>query len=183
MKKPYSDPKICTGGVDVSRWSTLSEKDKKQALAKRWYVYFSFRNPKTGKLKRQTPISKVANQYKTMQDRLAELRVLQRNLLYHLERGASPYGDNTELARKIFPSATTKQKSQHPPYPGKNATNTAGVAVHYSQPEATKSATTFTNGPSTISLLLPPTVYQQSALQGSKSPVNKANSLGRRIFF
>jgi len=40
VKKNYSTPKVYTANGD---------------LKKRWYVYFSFRNPKTGKLKRITP--------------------------------------------------------------------------------------------------------------------------------
>ena len=40
IKKNYSTPKIYDANGDLS---------------KRWYVYFSFRNPETGKLKRVTP--------------------------------------------------------------------------------------------------------------------------------
>ncbi|NJX16846.1 hypothetical protein [Tamlana crocina] len=40
-KRRFSQPKIYTGNNDLS---------------KRWYVYFSFRDPETGRLKRQTPI-------------------------------------------------------------------------------------------------------------------------------
>ncbi len=36
-----------------------------------------------------------------MRDRLSELKILQRNLLYLLNKGASPYKDNSELAEKI----------------------------------------------------------------------------------
>ena len=47
MKKPFSEPKIYTGGIDTSKWSALSENEKQKALAKRWYVYFSYRHPET----------------------------------------------------------------------------------------------------------------------------------------
>jgi hypothetical protein len=33
----YSEPKIFTGGVDITAWSKLSLKEKKEALAKKWY--------------------------------------------------------------------------------------------------------------------------------------------------
>ncbi len=53
MKPNYSEPKIYTGGVDITRWSKLTPTQRKRALQKSWYVYYSFRNPATGKLKRQ----------------------------------------------------------------------------------------------------------------------------------
>ena len=42
MKKEYLTPKIYDANGD---------------LTKRWYVYFSFRNPQTGKLERQANIT------------------------------------------------------------------------------------------------------------------------------
>jgi hypothetical protein len=64
MKLDYSEPKIFTGGTDINSWSKLSNREKKEALSKRWYVYYSFRNPKTGKLARQTNIKAGANNLK-----------------------------------------------------------------------------------------------------------------------
>lgn len=49
----FSSPKIYTAKGDLS---------------KRWYVYFSFRNPKTGKLERQTNIKGDANKYLTKKE-------------------------------------------------------------------------------------------------------------------
>ena len=40
MKLNYSQPKIYTGGVDVSRWSKLTKQEREKALSKDWYVYF-----------------------------------------------------------------------------------------------------------------------------------------------
>ena len=40
LKRNFSNPKIYSAGCD---------------LKKRWYVYFSFRDPKSGRLKRVTP--------------------------------------------------------------------------------------------------------------------------------
>ena len=40
VKKNYSIPKIYIAGGD---------------LKKRWYIYFSYKDPKTGKMKRVTP--------------------------------------------------------------------------------------------------------------------------------
>ena len=97
MKLKYSEPKIYTGGVDIHQWSKLSATAKKAALDKDWYVYFSFRDPETGILKRQTNIKAGANSYKEMKKRIAHLRTIQRNLFLLLEAGFDPYGDNTEL--------------------------------------------------------------------------------------
>ena len=51
-KKNFSTPKIYDANGDLS---------------KRWYVYFSFRNPDTGLLAKQTPIYGNANTFKTKQ--------------------------------------------------------------------------------------------------------------------
>ena len=65
MKLNYSEPKIYKGGVDISSWSRLTSAEKKKALSKDWFVYFSFRDPKTGKLKKQSFIKAGANKLKT----------------------------------------------------------------------------------------------------------------------
>ena len=64
MKLNFSDPKIYTGGVAISKWSKLTSKEKNEALEKPWYVYFSFRHPKTGKLEKQFFIKARANKLK-----------------------------------------------------------------------------------------------------------------------
>lgn len=51
IMKKYSEPKIYNANGDLS---------------KRWYVYYSFRNPKTGKLTRQTPIYAEVNRFSTL---------------------------------------------------------------------------------------------------------------------
>ena len=51
MKLNFSEPKIFTGGVEISKWSTLSKTEKENALKKDWYIYYSYRDPQTGKLK------------------------------------------------------------------------------------------------------------------------------------
>ena len=52
MIQPYSEPKISTGGVNITEWKNLTKKQQSEALSKDWFVYFSFRNPETGKLKK-----------------------------------------------------------------------------------------------------------------------------------
>jgi integrase len=102
MKSNYSGPYIYTGNVDIKAWSTLSKLAKEEALSKEWYVYYSFRNPKTGKLVRQTNIKTGVNSLKTKQERFAKLATIQDNLLFLLKRGFNPYADNSILEEKTF---------------------------------------------------------------------------------
>ena len=81
LKKDYSEPKIYTAKGD---------------LTKRWYVYFSFRDPVTNKLKRQTPFYGNANTFRTKEDRIAVLRIYKRVISKYLRMGFSPYEDNTK---------------------------------------------------------------------------------------
>ncbi|WP_157961205.1 tyrosine-type recombinase/integrase [Lutibacter citreus] len=85
MKKKYSNPKIYDANGDLS---------------KRWYVYFSYRNPETGKLKRITPFYGDANKYKTKSDRMFVLAVYKHKIQELLRRGYDPFEDNTELFQK-----------------------------------------------------------------------------------
>ena len=86
LKHNFSDPKIYTAKGD---------------LTKRWYVYFSFRNPKTGKLKRVTPFYGCANSYRTKVERMEVLVVYRRVLLKLLKQGYNPFEDNTALFEKL----------------------------------------------------------------------------------
>ena len=80
MKKNYSNPKLYTASGDLS---------------KRWYVYFSYRNPKTGSLKRVTPFYGEAHKYKTKEDRLFVLATYRKKILELLKQGYNPFEDNT----------------------------------------------------------------------------------------
>lgn len=102
MKLNFSEPKIFTGGVAISQWSSLSKVEQENALKKDWYIYYSFRNPKTGKLERQPNIKAGANKFKTKKERLEVLKTLQRNLQLLLERGFNPYEDNSEKKEQLF---------------------------------------------------------------------------------
>jgi hypothetical protein len=85
MKKNFSSPKLYTAGGDLS---------------KRWYVYFSYRNPKTGRLKRVTPFYGEAHKYKTKEDRLFVLSAYRKKILELLKKGYNPFENNTELYEK-----------------------------------------------------------------------------------
>ena len=95
MNQPYSEPKIFTGGVSITQWKDLSSAEKKLALSKEWFVYYSYRDPESGKLKRQSHIKAGANRHKNMRARLSVLKTLQLNLGLLLENGFNPYEDNT----------------------------------------------------------------------------------------
>ena len=82
IKRQFSKPKIYIANGD---------------LTKRWYVYFSFRNPQTGKMDRMKNIYGIANSYKTKEQRLQVLTAYRINLLKLLKLGFSPFKDNSEL--------------------------------------------------------------------------------------
>ncbi|MFL0354620.1 site-specific integrase [Xanthomarina sp. GH4-25] len=86
-KKTFSPPKIYLANGDLNR---------------RWYVYFSFRNPKTGKLERQKNIYGIANKLRTKTDRLNILNHYKKSLHRLLKEGYDPYKDNLDrfLANK-----------------------------------------------------------------------------------
>ncbi len=85
-KKNFSEPKIYDANGD---------------LAKRWYVYFSYRNPKTGLLEKQTPVYGGANNFKTKQERYEVLNAYRKSLKKLLEDGLSPYEDNEKAMEQI----------------------------------------------------------------------------------
>lgn len=84
-KKQYSEPKSYTANGDIN---------------KRWYVYFSFRNPKTNKLERQTPIYAGVNEFKNYKDRIRAIEILRRKVLDILDAGFNPYDGNEVLSEE-----------------------------------------------------------------------------------
>lgn len=102
MKSNYSGPYIYTGNVDIKTWSKLSKSAQEEALSKEWYVYYSFRNPITGKLVRQTNIKTGVNSLKTKQERYEKLATIKDNLLFLLKTGFNPYADNSILEEKTL---------------------------------------------------------------------------------
>lgn len=97
-KQLFSTPKIYTANGD---------------LKKRWYVYFSFRNPETGKLKRITPFYGNPNTYKTKEERLQVLSVYRKTLLKLLKQGYNQYNDNTVLFNKVKGKSLNSEKPKN----------------------------------------------------------------------
>ena len=75
---------------------------KKEALSKDWFVYYSYRNSKTLKLQRQPYIKAGVNKLKTKRERIAFLRTMQKALLELLQAGFNPYQDNSALEEELF---------------------------------------------------------------------------------
>ena len=93
LKKQFSNPKIYSAKGDLS---------------KRWYVYFSYRNPSTGKLTRQTPFYGNVNTFKTKEERMLALSIYRMTILKFLKQGYSPYEDNTALHKEQAPSSSVE---------------------------------------------------------------------------
>lgn len=106
-KTKFSSPKIFDGDGDLS---------------KRWYVYFSYRDPNTGKLKRMKNIYGKVNRYKTKEERYGILNVYKKRLHKLLREGYDPFEDNTEFHKgktgKDSKDAPKKQTQQNKPSEG-----------------------------------------------------------------
>ncbi len=90
-KKKFSEPKIYTGGVDITLWNELSKEEQNNAISKDWYIYYKFLDDTTGKLKRMPNIKGGCNRFKTKKERIAILTKLRDALEYLLEKGLNPY--------------------------------------------------------------------------------------------
>ncbi|WP_281239016.1 tyrosine-type recombinase/integrase [Flavobacterium praedii] len=79
-KSQYTAPKIYDANGDIS---------------KRWYVYYSFRNPVTDKLERQTPIYAGVNRFNTLRERKHAIKILAKAVENILESGFNPYDEDS----------------------------------------------------------------------------------------
>jgi len=134
--KQFSEPKIYTGKDDLS---------------KRWYVYFSYRNPLTGKLERQPPIYGEANKLKTKTDRLAYLSTIKKVLHRMLKQGYSPFEDaqvtDTRLLEQTEKESTKRQAGKRVTSQRQNYTVKEAMEFALSQKKpnwSKKTASTFT---------------------------------------
>lgn len=71
----FSKPKIYDAGGDIT---------------KRWYIYFSYRNPETGKMERQSPIYLHINSIKNLKERTKEIHKLRNIVERMLKDGNVP---------------------------------------------------------------------------------------------
>ena len=104
-KKKFSEPKIYDASGDLS---------------KRWYIYFSYLNPKTGKMKRMKNIYGKANSQRTKENRYALLTLYRKRLVQLLKEGYDPYSDNTDFyyrktEAKVSETEIQFQSTSEPP--------------------------------------------------------------------
>lgn len=78
-------------------WSKLTKAQQREAMAKRWYVWWSYRNPETGRMERQKNLYMGVNFLDTHKERLAVLMEHHRRLVSILEAGFNPYDDTLEI--------------------------------------------------------------------------------------
>jgi integrase len=77
-------------------------KDRKPDISKRWYVYFYFRNPHTGKMdKRPLKFYKGLNRLKTVRDRKRGGKQLVSTLKKLLNDGYDPFKHGSAMAPKV----------------------------------------------------------------------------------
>lgn len=75
-------------------------------ISQRWYVYYSYVDPETGKMKRQPPIYMDVNRdFQTVTERLTRLKAIKKNLAELLKKGYSPYPDTDLKERSTIKSA------------------------------------------------------------------------------
>lgn len=84
MKKQYSTPALYDAGGD---------------LQKRWYVYYTFRSPVSGKLERQPSLDAGINQHRNKEDRYHAAKILIQVVSDILENGYNPYTDESAYAQ------------------------------------------------------------------------------------
>ena len=109
-KKKFSEPKIYTGGVDITFWNELSKEEQNQAISKDWYIYYKFIDDATGKLKRMPNIRGGCNKYKTKKERIKILSQLRDALEYLLDKGLNPYLDSDLSILELENSNESKAK-------------------------------------------------------------------------
>lgn len=120
-QKDFTAPKIFTGGVNILLWNQLNESEKANALSKSWYIYYSFRDAKTGKLKRMPNIKGNTNKLKTKKERVEYLNAMSIALEFLLERGFNPnITNNIEELLDRKQSETSKRNNTSIAIPKEN---------------------------------------------------------------
>ena len=110
-KKNFSQPKIYSGGVDITLWNELSKEEQNNAISKDWYIYYKFMDVTTGKLMRMPNIKGGCNRHKTKKERLQILTHLRNALEYLLEKGLNPYLEPDLSMLELENSITNKDKT------------------------------------------------------------------------
>lgn len=93
IKKLYPVPKLYTASYNIKN---------------HWFVYYHFRNPKTGLLQRMKNIYGNANRYATKEERLSLLSTLQKYLHKLLKEGLSYLKTSNTFKSVYFPNIYAK---------------------------------------------------------------------------
>ncbi len=94
-----------------AKFSTPTIFDANGDISKRWYVYFSFRDPETGKLKRMQNFYGQAHRYKTKAERYSVLLLYKKHLLKVLNDGYDPFENHTSPHQATL-NQTKNQKAK-----------------------------------------------------------------------
>ncbi len=103
LVKQYSKPKIYPKIVTSRSLSDFTRTEKAEILKKykRWYVYYSYRNPVTGRMERQDPIYMNVNRsFPDFDDRLKHIKRIQKMVDNLLKEGFSPF--ENEVNAKMY---------------------------------------------------------------------------------
>lgn len=100
--KKYRNVKIYPKIIDEKPLSKFTKEEKKALTVKgkRWYIYFDYVDPNSGKFTRQAPITAHTNRnYPDFDDRFKYIHELKKALLERLEEGYSPYEEKQEAKK------------------------------------------------------------------------------------
>ena len=95
--KKFSQPRIYSGGIDITLCNELSKEEQNYAISKDWYIYYKFKDETTRKLKRMPDIKGGCNRYETKKVKLQILTHLRDTLEYPLEKGLNPFESKSIL--------------------------------------------------------------------------------------
>ena len=90
MQKKYTIS-FYTGGINVNQWKDLSKSEKTKALKKSWYLRWSFRNPNTNKLERQSHLKA---------PRAVVIRRVREDIVIRIEDGTRHSRDQDQSRRR-----------------------------------------------------------------------------------
>ena len=105
-------------------------------LSKRWYVYFAFRNLKTGKLDRMENVYGKVKHYKTKEYKVRILSSYRKNLFLLLKQGFNPLADNSELYQPLKTPVIEKEIEETPKEEEVISTKTINEALKIAIKEA-----------------------------------------------
>ena len=98
-------------GATKKKYGKISVYDAGGDLSARWYIYYSFRNPATGKLERQPAIYLDFAEYNTIRERRKAVRTAVEALQGILDNGFDPFADPAAINQVDEPKVIVLEKS------------------------------------------------------------------------